>query len=104
MHTFDAVLIAIGRQPNVENMDLEKAGIKYNDKGIIISKTLQTSNSDVFAVGDCVEGPQFTHASGEDARLVIRNALFFSSADRTKLHMPYCTYTVPEIAKVGLNE
>ena len=85
-------------------MDLEKAGVKYNHKGITISKTLQTSNSDIYAVGDCVEGPKFTHASGSDARLVLRNALFMGSADRSKVPMPYCTYTVPEVAKVGMNE
>ena len=90
--------------PNVENLNLEAAGIKWNPKGVDVDKYLLTSNKDVFAVGDCLEGPKFTHNSDSHARMVIRNALFFGSADMTKVILPYCTYTEPEIASVGLSE
>lgn len=60
---FDAVLIAVGRVPNIENVGLEEAGVNYDDKGILVNKNCLTSNSNVFSVGDCVEGPQFTHSS-----------------------------------------
>ena len=57
------VLIATGRTPNIEDLNLEAAGIKYDKRGIIVDKTLQTSNKNVFAVGDCLDGYKFTHNS-----------------------------------------
>lgn len=60
---FDAVLLATGRTPNVENMDLEKAGVKYGPKGIEVNENLQTANKNVYACGDCIPGPKFTHNS-----------------------------------------
>ena len=103
-YEFDVVLIATGRRPNVEGMDCEAAGIKYDQKGIQVNNTLQTTNGDVFAIGDCIDGPKFTHNSDTHARMVIRNALFFGSLGKDKILLPYCTYTEPEIATVGLNE
>jgi len=55
--TFDTLLLATGRQPNTDGMDLESAGVKYDEKGIIVNNKLQTTNSSVFAVGDCIDGP-----------------------------------------------
>eukprot|EP01130_Rhizamoeba_saxonica_P007041 TRINITY_DN2820_c0_g1_i2.p1 TRINITY_DN2820_c0_g1~~TRINITY_DN2820_c0_g1_i2.p1 ORF type:complete len:553 (-),score=142.32 TRINITY_DN2820_c0_g1_i2:442-2100(-) len=77
---FDQLLIATGRAPNVENMGLEAAKVKYNDRqGIRVSNTLQTSNGDIFAVGDCCSSYKFTHMADAMARIVVRNALFFGS-------------------------
>jgi len=101
----DEILVATGRKPNVEGLGLEKAGIKYDKRlGITVNDTLQTSNSNVFAVGDVATRYQFTHVSDWMARLVIRNALFFGKGKMSGLIIPWCTYTDPEIAHVGLYE
>ena len=94
-------------------MGCEEAGINFSEKdGFYVDKHLKTSNDDVFALGDCIamdtdpksdSGPgyQFTHNSDVQARSVVRNALFFGSVDRTKVLLPWSTYTDPEIAHVG---
>jgi pyruvate/2-oxoglutarate dehydrogenase complex dihydrolipoamide dehydrogenase (E3) component len=84
-------------------MNLELAGIEYDKKGIKVDKTLRTTNKNVYAVGDCIEGFKFTHNSDIQARYVIYNALLFSSKDYTKIILPYATYTSPEVAQVGYN-
>ncbi|ETO30361.1 pyridine nucleotide-disulfide oxidoreductase dimerization region [Reticulomyxa filosa] len=101
----DDVLIATGRKPNVENMGLEKAGVKFDVyRGIEVNDYLQTSNNNVYAVGDCCTRYQFTHMADAMARMVIRNALFFGRAKCSDLVIPWCTYTFPEVAHVGLYE
>jgi pyruvate/2-oxoglutarate dehydrogenase complex dihydrolipoamide dehydrogenase (E3) component len=95
---FDVVLFACGRTANVEELGLEVAEIEFDKKGVLVNDELLTTNSNVFAVGDCIDGPKFTHASGEHARTVIRNALFYGSVKKSSLVIPYCTYTDPEIA------
>lgn len=102
--TFDAVLFATGRQPNVENMGLEKARVNYDRSGIIVNNNLRTSNNRIFSCGDCIQGPKFTHNSDVQARMVLRNAFFFGSGRKDKIILPYCTYTDPEVASVGMNE
>lgn len=112
----DTILFATGRQPNVEGLGLEKAGVEYGMKdGIYTNENLKTSNGDIFSVGDCVAlasnkeeakthpgtGFQFTHNSDVQARAVVRNALFFGSMDKRQMLVPWCTYTDPEIAHVG---
>jgi pyruvate/2-oxoglutarate dehydrogenase complex dihydrolipoamide dehydrogenase (E3) component len=74
---FDEILISAGRSPNVKGMGLEIANIDYNDNGIVVNDYLNTSNSSIYAVGDCCFKYQFTHAADFTARLVIRNSLFF---------------------------
>ena len=101
---FELILIAIGRQPNVENLDCEAAGVDFSMEGIKVNKHLRTSNKNVFAVGDCLPGFKFTHNSDIHARYVVRNALFFGNQDYTAINLPYCTYSDPEVAQVGLNE
>ena len=102
--TFDVVLLATGRQPNVENMGLEKARVNYDDNGIIVNNNLRTSNNRVFSCGDCIQGPKFTHNSDVQARMILRNAFFFGKGRKDKIILPYCTYTDPEVASVGMNE
>lgn len=102
---FDAVLICTGRRPNVANLNLEAAGIMYNLKdGLKVNDMLQTSNTNVYGVGDCCSPYKFTHAADAMARIVIRNALFLGRAKMSNILIPYATYTYPEIAHVGLYE
>jgi pyruvate/2-oxoglutarate dehydrogenase complex dihydrolipoamide dehydrogenase (E3) component len=98
------LLVATGRQPNVEALDLEKAGIAHNRQGIVVDARLRTTNRYVFAIGDVAGGPQFTHVAGYHAGIVIRNALFRLPAKVDYRALPWVTYTEPELAHVGLAE
>jgi pyruvate/2-oxoglutarate dehydrogenase complex dihydrolipoamide dehydrogenase (E3) component len=100
----DAVLVAVGRRPNLENLGLEAAGVAYGKTGVEVDDFLRTTNKRVFAAGDVASRFQFTHAADAMARIVIQNALFKGRARASKLVMPWCTYTSPEIAHVGLYE
>jgi pyruvate/2-oxoglutarate dehydrogenase complex dihydrolipoamide dehydrogenase (E3) component len=103
--TFDALLVATGRKPNVSGLGLEKAGVEFDPgKGVIVNDRLQTSVPHIYAVGDVATKYQFTHAADFMARMVIRNALFFGKAKFSSLLIPWCTFTDPEIAHVGLYE
>jgi pyruvate/2-oxoglutarate dehydrogenase complex dihydrolipoamide dehydrogenase (E3) component len=99
----DRLLVAVGRAPNVEGLDLEKAEVVYSRKGVQVNDQLQTTNPSVYAAGDICSPYQFTHAADFMARTVIRNALFFGRAKASALTIPWCTYTEPEIAHVGLS-
>jgi len=96
------VLIATGRRPRVEALDLQAAGIASGPLGIKVDKRLLTTNRRVYAIGDVTGGPQFTHVSNYHAGLVIRNALFRLPIDRHAGVIPAVTYTDPELAQVGL--
>jgi len=98
----DQLLVAVGRAPNVENLGLEAAGVAYSTKGVQVDDRLQTTNAAVYAAGDICSQYQFTHAADFMARIVIRNALFFGRAKVSALTIPWCTYTEPEVAHVGL--
>jgi len=100
----DEILVGTGRAPNVEGLNLETAGVQYNGRGIQVSDRLQTSNPRVYAVGDVCLAWKFTHAADFSARIVIQNALFLGRKKASALTMPWCTYTDPEIAHVGLYE
>ncbi len=98
------LLIAAGRKPNLEDLQLEKANISYHPRGINVDARLRSSNKKVFAIGDAAGSFQFTHAAGYHAGIVIRNALFHLPAKVSYKAMPWVTYTTPELAHVGLNE
>jgi pyruvate/2-oxoglutarate dehydrogenase complex dihydrolipoamide dehydrogenase (E3) component len=100
----DEILVATGRQPNVEGLGLRAAGVRYTPKGVEVDDRLRTSNPRIFACGDVASKFQFTHVADAQARLVIQNALFFGRAKASRLTVPWCTYTSPEIAHVGLYE
>ncbi len=102
---FDALLIATGRKPSVIGLGLEKAGVEFDvRKGVVVNDKLQTTNPDIFAVGDVASKYQFTHMADFMARLVIKNALFFGRDKVSELLVPWATYTDPEVAHVGLYE
>jgi pyruvate/2-oxoglutarate dehydrogenase complex dihydrolipoamide dehydrogenase (E3) component len=98
------LLVAAGRVPNVAGLNLEAASIKYDQRGIKVSKGLVTSNSRVFAIGDVVGGPQFTHVANLHAGIVLRRALFRQPATVNSDIIPWVTFTDPELAQVGLTE
>jgi len=100
----DAILAAAGRAPNVEGLDLEKAGIAYEPSGVLVDDRLRTTNPRVYAAGDVCSAFQFTHAADAYARIVIANALFKARQRASSLVIPWCTYTDPEVAHVGMNE
>jgi len=98
-----AILVAAGRAPNVQGLGLEEAGVEYDErKGITVDSRLQTTNRNVFAIGDVAIAAKFTHAAEFSARIVIQNALFMGRKHIEDLIMPWCTYTEPELAHVGM--
>jgi pyruvate/2-oxoglutarate dehydrogenase complex dihydrolipoamide dehydrogenase (E3) component len=100
--TVDEILVAAGRMPNVEALNLAAAGVAYTAKGIEVNDYQQTTNPNVYAAGDVGLKYQFTHAADASARLVLQNALFLGRKKVSSLTMPWCTYTDPEVAHVGL--
>ena len=98
------LLVAAGRRPTVEALDLAAAGIASTAKGITVDARLRTTNRRVFAIGDVAGGPQFTHVALYHAGIVIRNALFRIPAKVDYRALPWVTYTDPELAQVGLTE
>ncbi len=101
----DQILVGVGRSPNVEGLNLDGAGVAYEARtGVTVTDRLQTTNPRIYAAGDVCSGHKFTHNSDFQARIVIQNALFLGRARASALTMPWCTYTDPEIAHVGLYE
>jgi len=100
----DEILIGVGRAPNVENLNLEAVGVKYDAAGVIVDDTLRTTNKKILAAGDVCSRFKFTHAADAMARIVIQNTLFMGSKKTSALNIPWATYTDPEIAHVGLYE
>ena len=97
----DQILIAAGRTPNTEALDLAAAGVASGADGVVVDDHLRTTNRRIFAAGDVCSTFKFTHAADALARIVIRNALFFGRRRASALVIPWCTYTDPELAHVG---
>jgi pyruvate/2-oxoglutarate dehydrogenase complex dihydrolipoamide dehydrogenase (E3) component len=103
----NTLLIAAGRQPNVENLNLRKANVSFTERGVTVDEYLETSQPGIYAVGDVIGQLQFTHVADYHARVVIRNTLVPFSFLRQKVDycvVPWCTYLDPEVATVGLTE
>jgi pyruvate/2-oxoglutarate dehydrogenase complex dihydrolipoamide dehydrogenase (E3) component len=99
----DEILAGVGRTPNVEGLDLEAAGVEYDHTGVHVNDYLQTTNKRIYASGDVCLPLKFTHTADAASRAVIQNALFPGPKKRiSRLVIPWCTYTDPEIAHVGL--
>ncbi len=101
--TVDAILVGVGRAPNVQGLDLEAAGVEYDaDSGVRINDFLQTTNPRIYAAGDVCREHKFAHIEGASAHIVAQNALFFRRLRLSSLSIPWCTFTDPEIAHVGM--
>ncbi len=102
----DQLLIAVGRAPNIDGLNLDAVSVKSHKRGIEVNDNMQTSNPKIYAAGDVCSKFQFTHAADFQARIVIQNALFavgpFGKAKASDLIIPWATYTSPEIAHVGM--
>ncbi len=100
----DALLVAIGRRPNVNGLDLKKAGVAFSPKGIGVDDHLRTSQKHIYAAGDCTGGYQFTHYAGWQAFMAVRNALLPGASRGITDRVPWATFTDPEVAHVGMTE
>jgi pyruvate/2-oxoglutarate dehydrogenase complex dihydrolipoamide dehydrogenase (E3) component len=98
------LLVAAGRKPNVTTLSLDRARIAYDARGIKVNQRLRTTNARVYAIGDVIGGPQFTHLANYHAGIVIRNALFRLRPKASAAIIPRVTFTTPELAQVGLTE
>ena len=98
------LLVATGRRPNVEELELEKAGVELSPDGIKVDAHLRTTNPRIYAIGDIAGGPKFTHVADYHAGIVIRSALFRLPAKINYRALPWVTYTDPELAQVGMTE
>jgi pyruvate/2-oxoglutarate dehydrogenase complex dihydrolipoamide dehydrogenase (E3) component len=100
----DTLLVAMGRGANVDGLGLEDIGIKFNGRGIEVDRRLRTSQKHIFAAGDVNGGFQFTHAAGYEGGIVVSNAIFHLPRKTDYTHLPWCTYTDPELASIGMNQ
>lgn len=98
------LLVAVGRKPNIDRLNLGAAGIETTKTGIRVDDRLRSTNRKVYAIGDVAGGMQFTHVAGYHAGLIIREVLFGLPAKVKTAHIPWATYTSPELAQVGLTE
>jgi pyruvate/2-oxoglutarate dehydrogenase complex dihydrolipoamide dehydrogenase (E3) component len=101
----DEILVGVGRAPNVEGLNLESVGVQYDKReGVAVNDRLQTTHPSIYAAGDICLKYKFTHTADATARIVIQNALFWGNKKQSALTVPWCTYTDPEIAHVGMYE
>ncbi|WP_282182410.1 dihydrolipoyl dehydrogenase family protein [Aliiroseovarius marinus] len=98
------LLMAVGRKPNTDKLNLEAAGIEPTRAGIKVDASLRTTNKKVYAIGDVAGGLQFTHVAGYHAGVIIRSMLFGLPSKQRTDHIPWATYTAPELAQIGLTE
>jgi pyruvate/2-oxoglutarate dehydrogenase complex dihydrolipoamide dehydrogenase (E3) component len=99
----DEILVGVGRVPNVEGLNLEAAGVEYDhERGVRVDDYMQTTNRHIYAAGDVALERKYTHMADATARIVIQNALFWGRKKLSSLTIPWCTYTDPEIAHVGV--
>jgi pyruvate/2-oxoglutarate dehydrogenase complex dihydrolipoamide dehydrogenase (E3) component len=100
----ETILVAMGRAPNIDGLDLEAAGIETDRKGIMVDNRLRTNQKHIYAAGDVTGAYQYTHAAGYEGGIVISNAVFHLPRKTNYTFMPWCTYTAPELASIGMNE
>jgi len=100
----ETILVAMGRQPNLNGLGLEEIGVESDKKGIEVDNRLRTSQKHIYAAGDVTGAYQFTHAAGYEGGIVISNAIFHLPRKVDYTFLPWCTYTDPELASIGMNE
>ncbi|UWP98739.1 dihydrolipoyl dehydrogenase family protein [Aliiroseovarius crassostreae] len=98
------LLVAVGRKPNIDRLNLDKAGVEVTRAGVKVDDALRTSNRRIYAIGDVAGGLQFTHVAGYHAGVIIKSMLFGLPSRAKTSHIPWATYTSPELAQVGLTE
>ena len=99
-----ALLVALGRMPNVAGLGLEEIGVAVDARGVAVDNRLRTSRKHIFAAGDVLGSHQFTHAAGYEGSVVVTNAVFRLPRKVDYTWLPWCTYTEPELASIGMNE
>ncbi|WP_170429368.1 dihydrolipoyl dehydrogenase family protein [Ruegeria arenilitoris] len=104
IYTGSHLLLAAGRKANTDRLNLQAAGIEPTRTGIKVDEALRTTNRKIYAIGDVAGGLQFTHVAGYHAGIIIRSALFGLPSKAKTAHIPWATYTDPELAQVGLTE
>ena len=102
--TAAALLVALGRTPNTGGLGLEKIGLALSHKGIVVDSRLRTNHKHIYAAGDVTGRYQFTHAAGYEGGIVVSNAIFHLPRKTDYTYLPWCTYTSPELASIGVNE
>jgi len=100
----EQILVAMGRDPNVKTLGLEGIGVEFDRKGIKVDDRLRTTQKHIYAAGDITGAYQFTHAAGYEGGIVVSNAIFHLPRRANYTFLPWCTYTDPELASVGMNE
>ena len=105
-HTVTAskILVAAGRAPNTEGLDLDQVGVQCGEQGVVVDRYLRTTVRNIWACGDVIGFPQFSHAAEYEAKLVVQNALLPLRGKANFERMPWATFTDPELAHVGLTE
>lgn len=100
----ETILVALGRKPNIENLGLEKIGVKTDRQGIRVDARLRTTHKHIYAAGDVTGGFQFTHVAGYQGGIVISNAIFHIPRKTDYTCLPWCTFTDPPLGSIGMNE
>jgi pyruvate/2-oxoglutarate dehydrogenase complex dihydrolipoamide dehydrogenase (E3) component len=100
----EAILVALGHTPNVGGLGLDSIGVGFDRKGIKVNSYLRTNHKHIYAAGDVIGGYQFTHVAGYEGGVVLSNAIFHLPKRTNYTHVPWCTYTHPELANIGMNE
>ena len=100
----EALLVALGRRANLDGLGLEDIGVEFDAKGLKLDQRLRTSHKHIYGAGDVTGGHQFTHAAGYEGGVVLANAVLRLPRKADYTWLPWCTFTEPELASVGLNE
>lgn len=100
----EAILVAMGRGANVEGLGLEDIGVEFDGRGIKVDNRLRTKHKHIYAAGDANGAFQFTHAAGYEGGIVVSNAIFHLPRKTDYTFLPWCTYSDPELASIGMNE
>ncbi|MFC1867537.1 dihydrolipoyl dehydrogenase family protein [Thermodesulfobacteriota bacterium] len=100
----EMILIAMGRKPNLEGLGLEGIGVEFSGRGVNVDNRLRTNLKHIYAAGDVTGQYQFTHAAGYEGGIVISNAIFHLPRKADYTFLPWCTYSEPELASIGMNE
>lgn len=100
----EMILVALGRSANVKGLGLESIGVEIGSRGIVVDNRLRTNQKHIYAAGDVNGGYQFTHAAGYEGGIVVSNAIFRLPRKANYTYLPWCTYTQPELASIGMNE